>query len=106
MKAVNKKFDRFLEHVLGEHEARKVEGYEAKDMVDVLLQHVDDPNLGVKIERHVIKALIQVKFLDFPLNFVHLTKNIFQKNIFLILRLLDQLTKMSIHRKWFPTKFK
>ncbi|XP_039170760.1 trimethyltridecatetraene synthase-like [Eucalyptus grandis] len=59
MKAVNKKFDRFLEHVLGEHEARKVEGYEAKDMVDVLLQHVNDPNLGVKIERHVVKALIQ-----------------------------------------------
>ncbi|KAK3428365.1 hypothetical protein EUGRSUZ_F04403, partial [Eucalyptus grandis] len=59
MKAVNKKFDRFLEHVLGEHEARRVEGYEAKDKVDVLLQHVDDPNLGVKIERHGVKALTQ-----------------------------------------------
>lgn len=59
MKAVNKKFDRFLEHVLGEHEARRVEGYEAKDKVDVLLQHVDDPNLRVKIERHGVKALTQ-----------------------------------------------
>ncbi|KAI6691625.1 hypothetical protein NL676_028453 [Syzygium grande] len=61
MKAVNKKFDRFLEHVLGEHEARRVgvKGYEAKDMVDVLLQHVDDPNLEVKIERHGVKALTQ-----------------------------------------------
>ncbi|XP_030539388.1 trimethyltridecatetraene synthase-like [Rhodamnia argentea] len=60
MKAVNKKFDMFLEHVLGEHEARRVgvKGYEAKDMVDVLLQHVDDPNLEVKIERHGVKALI------------------------------------------------
>ncbi|XP_030539505.1 trimethyltridecatetraene synthase-like [Rhodamnia argentea] len=61
MKAVSKKFDRFLEHVLGEHEARRVgvEGYEAKDMVDVLLQQVDDPNLEVKIERDGVKALIE-----------------------------------------------
>ncbi|KAK3428367.1 hypothetical protein EUGRSUZ_F04405 [Eucalyptus grandis] len=61
MKALSKKFDRFLEHVVDEHEARRVglKGHEAKDMVDVLLQHVDDPNVEVKIERHGVKALIQ-----------------------------------------------
>ncbi|GKV09820.1 hypothetical protein SLEP1_g21261 [Rubroshorea leprosula] len=46
MKALSKKLDRFLEHVLDEHNARRkgVEGYVAKDMVDVLLELVDDPN--------------------------------------------------------------
>lgn len=29
---------------------------------DVLLQHVNDPNLKVKIERHGVKALIQVQY--------------------------------------------
>lgn len=64
MKALGKKFDRFLEHVLDEHEARRVgvEAYEAKDMVDVLLHHLNDPNLEVQIERHGVKGLIQVKY--------------------------------------------
>lgn len=63
MKKLSKKFDRFLEHVLDEHnERRRVEGerFVAKDMVDVLLQLADDPNLEVKIERHGVKAFIQV----------------------------------------------
>ncbi|KAI6691629.1 hypothetical protein NL676_028457 [Syzygium grande] len=61
MKTLSKKFDRFLEHVLDEHEAKRVgvKDREAKDTVDVLLQHVNDPNLKVKIERHGVKALIQ-----------------------------------------------
>lgn len=64
MKALSKKFDRFLEHVLDEHEAKRVgvKDREAKDMADVLLQHVNDPNLKVKIERHGVKALIQVQY--------------------------------------------
>ncbi|OWM66568.1 hypothetical protein CDL15_Pgr013785 [Punica granatum] len=63
MKAVSKKFDRFLEHVLDEHNERErgMEDYVAKDMVDVLLQLADDPNLEVKLERHGVKAFI----LDF-----------------------------------------
>ncbi|KAG7036407.1 3,9-dihydroxypterocarpan 6A-monooxygenase, partial [Cucurbita argyrosperma subsp. argyrosperma] len=61
MKALSKKFDRFLEHVLDEHNERRkgVEGYVAKDMVDVLLQLADDPNLEVKLERHGVKAFTQ-----------------------------------------------
>ncbi|KAF3452021.1 hypothetical protein FNV43_RR08117 [Rhamnella rubrinervis] len=61
MKAVSKKFDRFLEHVLDEHNQRRkgVMDYIAKDMVDVLLQLADDPNLDVKLERHGVKAFTQ-----------------------------------------------
>ncbi|KAL5823826.1 hypothetical protein ACOSQ4_021726 [Xanthoceras sorbifolium] len=62
MKSLMKKLDRFYEHVLGEHEARGrllKDNYVAKDMVDVLLQLAEDPNLEVKFERDQIKALIQ-----------------------------------------------
>ncbi|KAF4399368.1 hypothetical protein G4B88_022451 [Cannabis sativa] len=54
MKALSKKFDRFLEHVLDEHNERRkgVKDYVAQDMVDVLLQLAEDPNLEVKLERH------------------------------------------------------
>ncbi|KAM7476094.1 hypothetical protein LguiB_023337 [Lonicera macranthoides] len=61
MKVLSKKFDRFLEHVLDEHndKRRSVENYVAKDMVDVLLQLADDPDLEVKLERHGVKAFTQ-----------------------------------------------
>ena len=65
MKALSKKFDRFLELVLDEHNERRkvVKDYVAKDMVDVLLQLAEDPNLEVKLERHGVKAFTQVRFL-------------------------------------------
>ncbi|KAK1358520.1 hypothetical protein POM88_051776 [Heracleum sosnowskyi] len=62
MKSLSIKFDRFLEHVLDEHnERRKNEkhNFVATDMVDVLLQLADDPNLEVKIQRHGVKAFTQ-----------------------------------------------
>ncbi|KAJ6348083.1 hypothetical protein OIU76_004541 [Salix suchowensis] len=61
MKTLSKKFDRFMEHVLDEHEARRKEdkNWEPKDMVDVLLQLASDPNLEVKLERHGVKAFSQ-----------------------------------------------
>ncbi|XP_022150738.1 cytochrome P450 71A1-like [Momordica charantia] len=62
MKALYKKFDRFLEHVLDEHNGRRMgvrDNYVAKDMVDVLLQLADDPNLEVKLERQGVKAITQ-----------------------------------------------
>ncbi|XP_076888174.1 trimethyltridecatetraene synthase-like [Bidens hawaiensis] len=62
MKVLSKKFDRFLEHVLDEHTARRTaagEGFVAKDMVDLLLEVADDPTLDVKIERHGVKAFTQ-----------------------------------------------
>uniref|UniRef100_A0A0A0LEM9 Cytochrome P450 n=1 Tax=Cucumis sativus TaxID=3659 RepID=A0A0A0LEM9_CUCSA len=62
MKGLSKKLDRFLEHVLDEHKERRkgVENYVAKDMVDVLLQLADHPDLEVKLERHGVKAFTQV----------------------------------------------
>lgn len=62
MKVCAKKFDRFLEHVLDQHNAiRKSDrdNFVAKDMVDVLLQLADDPDLEVKLERHGVKAFTQ-----------------------------------------------
>ncbi|XP_031093014.1 trimethyltridecatetraene synthase-like [Ipomoea triloba] len=62
MKALSKKFDRFLEHVVDEHNGRRVaegDGFVAKDMVDLLLQLADDPSLEVKLERHGVKGFTQ-----------------------------------------------
>ncbi|KAG1358843.1 putative 3,9-dihydroxypterocarpan 6A-monooxygenase [Cocos nucifera] len=62
MKKVGKKFDRFLEHVVDEHNERwrrEGEKFVAKDMVDVLLQLADDPTLEVKLERRGVKAFTQ-----------------------------------------------
>ncbi|KAE8728616.1 putative ent-kaurene synthase [Hibiscus syriacus] len=61
MKALSKKLDRFLEHVLDEHDERRkgVQDYVAKDTMDVLLQLSEDPNLDVKLERHGVKAFCQ-----------------------------------------------
>ncbi|KAJ8621320.1 hypothetical protein MRB53_029849 [Persea americana] len=61
MKTLSKKFDRFLEHVLDEHNERRngVKNYVAQDMVDVLLQLADDPNLDVKLSRTGVKAFTQ-----------------------------------------------
>lgn len=62
MKALSKKFDRFLEHVLDEHIANRKEAKDdsAKDMVDLLLDLAEDPTLDVKLERHGVKAFTQV----------------------------------------------
>uniref|UniRef100_A0ACD5VA67 Uncharacterized protein n=1 Tax=Avena sativa TaxID=4498 RepID=A0ACD5VA67_AVESA len=62
MKKVSKMFDGFLEHVLDEHNGRRLlegESFVAKDMVDVLLEIASDPNLEVQIGRDGIKAFIQ-----------------------------------------------
>uniref|UniRef100_A0A0D3H7C9 Uncharacterized protein n=1 Tax=Oryza barthii TaxID=65489 RepID=A0A0D3H7C9_9ORYZ len=62
MKKLGKMFDRFLEHVVDEHnERRRREGesFVAKDMVDVLLQFADNPNLEVKLKREGVKAFTQ-----------------------------------------------
>ncbi|KAF6134627.1 hypothetical protein GIB67_013858 [Kingdonia uniflora] len=62
MKSLSKKFDRFLEYVIDEHNEKKngVKEWVAKDMVDVLLQLADDPNLEVKLTRTSVKAFTQV----------------------------------------------
>jgi cytochrome P450 len=84
MKKLGKMFDRFLEHVVDEHnERRRREGesFVAKDMVDVLLQFADNPNLEVKLKREGVKAFTQVSlsvtaFLP-PKNVFRSTSNIY-----------------------------
>ncbi|KAK4572515.1 hypothetical protein RGQ29_030802 [Quercus rubra] len=61
MKALKKKLDRFHDHVFDEHRARR-EGekdFVPKDMVDLLLQMADDPNLDVKLTYESVKGFTQ-----------------------------------------------
>lgn len=53
MKDCSVRFDRFLEHVLNEHEERRkgVDNYVSKDMVDILLQLAEDPTLEVQTSK-------------------------------------------------------
>ncbi|WMV54819.1 hypothetical protein MTR67_048204 [Solanum verrucosum] len=58
MKALNKKLREFFKYVLEDHKAKGKEDSVPKDMVDVLLQLVDDPNLEVKITTDNLMGLI------------------------------------------------
>ncbi|XP_057510751.1 trimethyltridecatetraene synthase-like [Actinidia eriantha] len=61
MKALFKKLDRFHDHVIGDHKARREvqKGLGAKDMVEIVLQLADDPNLEVNINSDCVKGLLQ-----------------------------------------------
>ncbi|KAF5748420.1 Cytochrome P450 superfamily protein isoform 1 [Tripterygium wilfordii] len=61
MKALKIKFDRFHDHVLDEHKARKagVKDFVPKDMVDLLLQLSDDPSLDVNLNYDSVKGFTQ-----------------------------------------------
>jgi hypothetical protein len=62
-KRLSRMMDRFLEHVLDEHierRRREGDGFVAKDMVDLLLQLDEDPDMEVRIQRDGIKAFILV----------------------------------------------
>ncbi|CAL4939529.1 unnamed protein product [Urochloa decumbens] len=59
MKKLRRMFDLFLDHVVDEHDERRRRegaGLVPRDMVDLLLQLADDPNLEVPIERDGVKA--------------------------------------------------
>lgn len=75
-KKLSKMFDRFLEHMLNEHdERRRREGerFVPMDMIDQLLQHADDPNMEVPIKRDGIKAFVLVRIINYIRNY-HSTK--------------------------------
>ena len=64
MKRLAKMFDRFLEHVVDEHNERRRQAGEefvATDMVDLLLELADDPTLEAPIERHGVKGFVLVR---------------------------------------------
>ncbi|KAJ7979239.1 Cytochrome P450 [Quillaja saponaria] len=58
MKAVTKRLDRFHDHVFDEHRAQREtqKDFVPKDMVDLLLQLADDPNLDVNIDNDSVKG--------------------------------------------------
>ncbi|GJN31532.1 hypothetical protein PR202_gb19943 [Eleusine coracana subsp. coracana] len=63
MKRLRKMFDRFFEHVLEEHQERRRREREtfvstSTDMVDLLLELADDPDLEVPMHRDGIKGFI------------------------------------------------
>ncbi|GJN05390.1 hypothetical protein PR202_ga23011 [Eleusine coracana subsp. coracana] len=61
IKSLSKMMDAFLEHMLNEHDARRLqegESFVPKDMVDVLLQLADDPNMEIPITRDGIKGFV------------------------------------------------
>ncbi|KAK8543765.1 hypothetical protein V6N13_025933 [Hibiscus sabdariffa] len=63
MKALKKKLDQFQDHVFDEHEQKKKESskdFVARDMVDLLLQLADDPDLGVKLTYDALRGLTLV----------------------------------------------
>uniref|UniRef100_A0A7N0U8F0 Cytochrome P450 n=1 Tax=Kalanchoe fedtschenkoi TaxID=63787 RepID=A0A7N0U8F0_KALFE len=62
MKKLGVKLDNFLEHVMNEHTERRQrlkEKFVASDMMDVLLEFADNPDLEVKLGRDNIKAFTQ-----------------------------------------------
>ncbi|PQQ04681.1 flavonoid 3-monooxygenase [Prunus yedoensis var. nudiflora] len=61
MKALKKKFDRFHDHVFDEHRAKKegVKDFVPKDMVDLLLQLAEDPDIEVKLNSDSVKGFTQ-----------------------------------------------
>ncbi|KAK8543761.1 hypothetical protein V6N13_025929 [Hibiscus sabdariffa] len=73
MKTLRKKLDRFHDHVFDEHKQKKKElgkDFVAQDMVDLLLQLADDPDLDVKLTHDALRGLTLVFiFLNFPPKF-------------------------------------
>lgn len=68
MKALKKKFDRFHDYVFDEHKAKKldrennnIKDFKTNDMVDLLLQLADDPDLDVKLTYDSVKGFTQVR---------------------------------------------
>ncbi|KAK8974897.1 hypothetical protein V6N11_066439 [Hibiscus sabdariffa] len=60
MKTLRKKLDRFHDHVFDEHKQKKKElgkDFVAQDMVDLLLQLADDPDLDVKLTHDALRGL-------------------------------------------------
>ncbi|KAK8706918.1 hypothetical protein V6N13_057990 [Hibiscus sabdariffa] len=60
MKTLKKKLDRFHDHVFDEHKRKKKElgkDFVAQDMVDLLLQLADGPDLDVKLTYDAVRGL-------------------------------------------------
>lgn len=75
MKALKKKFDRFHDHVFDEHKANRkgnLKDFVPKDMVDLLLQMADDPNLDVKLNYDSVRGFTQVINVSFKYIYIYI----------------------------------
>ncbi|XP_059311460.1 trimethyltridecatetraene synthase-like [Lycium ferocissimum] len=61
MKELHRNFDKFHNFVLDDHKAKREEdkNFVPRDMVDVLLQQAEDPNLEVQLTNDCVKGLMQ-----------------------------------------------
>ncbi|KAK6791846.1 hypothetical protein RDI58_010927 [Solanum bulbocastanum] len=62
MKELHRNSDKFNNFVLDDHKAKRDQGdknFMPRDMVDVLLQQAQDPNLHLKLNTHSVKGLMQ-----------------------------------------------
>ncbi|KAL2534411.1 Flavonoid 3'-monooxygenase [Abeliophyllum distichum] len=104
MKVLSKKFDKFHEHVLDEHRARRMKkDYVAKDMVDSLLELADDPNLQVKLTSDAIKGLIQDLIsggIDTSATTVEWAMSELMKQPKLMAKAIQELDKVIGREKW------
>ncbi|XP_020554334.1 flavonoid 3'-monooxygenase-like [Sesamum indicum] len=60
MKALYKRYDKFHNYVIDDHQTRRAKDKDSipRDVVDVLLQQAEDPDLDVKLTRDHIKGLL------------------------------------------------
>ncbi|XP_027088282.1 flavonoid 3'-monooxygenase-like [Coffea arabica] len=105
MKELYKKFDRFHNHVLDDHQAkRKTENdFIPSDMVDILLQYAEDPDHQVKLTRDQIKGLIQnllVAGTDTSAATVEWAMNELLKHPHLIEKATEELDRVIGRDKW------
>ncbi|XP_027087689.1 dimethylnonatriene synthase-like [Coffea arabica] len=105
MKELYKKFDKFHNHVLDDHQARRKteKDFIPKDMVDILLQYAEDPDLQVKLTRDQIKGLIQdllVGGTDTSASTVEWAMNELLKHPHLIEKATEELDRVIGRDKW------
>lgn len=82
MKELHRNLDKFNNVVLDDHKAKREadKNFVPRDMVDVLLQQAEDPNLEVKLNTASVKGLMQV-CLSFSL-FILLIIDVFGRELY------------------------
>ncbi|TXG63691.1 hypothetical protein EZV62_010685 [Acer yangbiense] len=110
MKALKKKLDRFHDHVFDEHKSKMkglMEDFMPKDMVDLLLQLADDPNLEVKLNYDSVNGLTQDLIaggMDTSTITVEWAMSELMKQPHLIEKATEELDRMIRRERWVEEK--
>nr|WET52763.1 cytochrome P450 92B63 [Callicarpa americana] len=105
MKALHKKLDRFNNHVIDDHLARRAaeKDFTPEDVVDALLQQAEDPNLEVKLTRDCVKALIDnllVGGIDTSATTVEWAVHEILKQPHIIIKAKEELDRVIGRNRW------